>query len=97
MFVEQRKVVGATCLNASSPVIARRRFDYCIVDEASQITLPICLGPLRYAQTFVLVRQRTYYQPVTMNPLAFVCRAARVAFVLTHLYERWAITTNCRR
>ena len=49
-------MVGATCLNSQHPVIARRRFDYCIVDEASQITLPICLGPLRNADVFVLVR-----------------------------------------
>lgn len=37
------------------PLFSVTKFDYCIVDEASQITQPVCLGPLRFADTFVLV------------------------------------------
>lgn len=56
----------------------RRKFDYCIVDEASQITLPVCLGPLRFADVFVLVGDHYQLPPlvsffiflfVTMLPL----------------------------
>lgn len=47
-----------------SPIFIRRRFDYCIVDEASQITLPTCLGPLRFADTFVLVGDHFQLPPI---------------------------------
>lgn len=48
----------------------RRHFDYCIVDEASQITLPACLGPLRFADTFVLVGDHHQLPPLVKNPIA---------------------------
>lgn len=38
--------VACTCLGTNSPLLARRTFDVCIVDEASQITLPATLGAL---------------------------------------------------
>ena len=55
-----------------SPLFAKRRFDYCIVDEASQVTLPVCLGPLQYADVFVLVGD--HYQ---LPPLVRCCAACR--------------------
>lgn len=53
-----------------SPLFFRRKFDYCIVDEASQITLPTCLGPLRLADTFVLVGDHFQLPPIVRNPEA---------------------------
>jgi DNA replication ATP-dependent helicase Dna2 len=47
--------VATTCLGIQHAIFSKKRFDYCIVDEASQITQPVCLGPLRYADIFVLV------------------------------------------
>ena len=47
-----------------SPLFFKRKFDVCIVDEASQITLPVCLGPLRCAETFVLVGDHYQLPPV---------------------------------
>jgi superfamily I DNA and/or RNA helicase len=47
-----------------SELFSRRVFDYCIVDEASQITLPTCLGPLRFAQKFVLVGDHYQLPPL---------------------------------
>lgn len=56
-----------------SPLFARRYFDYCIVDEASQVTLPTCLGPLRYADRFVLVGDHFQLPPlVNIINFAFV-------------------------
>ncbi|KAJ3091268.1 Tripartite DNA replication factor [Quaeritorhiza haematococci] len=60
-FYESKMVVATTCLGI------KQYFDYCIVDEASQLTLPVCLGPLRYADRFVLVGD--HYQ---LPPLAVV-------------------------
>ncbi|KAF7299539.1 DNA replication helicase [Mycena chlorophos] len=60
-------VVATTCLSVDHALFSRRKFDYCIVDEASQITLPSCLGPLRFAQTFVLVGDHHQLPPLVRN------------------------------
>jgi len=51
----------------TSFIFNKRRFDYCIVDEASQITLPACLGPLRYADRFVLVGDHYQLPPLVRS------------------------------
>ncbi|EGX93313.1 DNA replication helicase Dna2, putative [Cordyceps militaris CM01] len=63
-------VVATTCLGINHPVFQERAFDYCIVDEASQITLPICAGPIRMARTFVLVGDHNQLPPVVKNETA---------------------------
>ncbi|OWZ77552.1 DNA replication ATP-dependent helicase Dna2 [Cryptococcus neoformans Bt85] len=60
-------VVAATCLAIDHPLFFRRRFDYCIVDEASQITLPTCIGPLRMADKFVLVGDHYQLPPIVRH------------------------------
>lgn len=54
----------------NSPLFSRRKFDYCIVDEASQITLPTCLGPLRFAEKFVLVGDHYQLPPLVRSRAA---------------------------
>ncbi|KAI9674760.1 MAG: Tripartite DNA replication factor [Caeruleum heppii] len=61
------KVVATTCLGINHPIFNERIFDYCIVDEASQITLPVCLGPIRMAKTFVLVGDHNQLPPLVQN------------------------------
>ncbi len=60
-------VVATTCLTIGHPLFNRRVFDYCIVDEASQITLPVCLGPIRMAQKFILVGDHYQLPPLVQN------------------------------
>lgn len=48
----------------------RKRFDYCIVDEASQLTLPACVGALRLAQSFVLVGDHYQLPPLVRSRAA---------------------------
>ncbi|KAI9801004.1 MAG: hypothetical protein M1825_003538 [Sarcosagium campestre] len=60
-------VVATTCLGVNHAVFRERIFDYCIVDEASQITLPVCLGPIRMAQKFVLVGDHNQLPPLVQN------------------------------
>lgn len=48
-------------------LLQKREFDYCIIDEASQITLPTCIGPLRYAKRFVLVGDVYQLPPIVRN------------------------------
>ena len=61
------KVVATTCLGINQPIFHSRIFDYCIVDEASQITLPVCLGPIRMARTFILVGDHYQLPPLVQN------------------------------
>ncbi|KAI6784248.1 DNA replication ATP-dependent helicase/nuclease-like protein [Emericellopsis cladophorae] len=60
-------VVATTCLGINHHIFQKRAFDYCIVDEASQITLPICAGPIRMARTFILVGDHNQLPPVVRN------------------------------
>lgn len=70
-IVSRAGVVGATCLSAAnSPLLQRRTFDVCIVDEAGQITQPVCIGPLRKARSFVLVGDENQLAPLVRNSLA---------------------------
>ncbi|KAG0212718.1 Tripartite DNA replication factor [Mortierella sp. GBA30] len=69
-FYGRCQVVGTTCLGIGDPLFTKKRFDYCIVDEASQITLPACLGPIRYADVFVLVGDHNQLPPLVKNPEA---------------------------
>ncbi|PIO30659.1 hypothetical protein AB205_0114900 [Aquarana catesbeiana] len=60
-------VVGTTCMGVNHPIFTRRRFDFCIVDEASQISQPICLGPLFFADRFVLVGDHQQLPPLVQS------------------------------
>ena len=62
-----RPVVATTCLGINHPIFNQKIFDYCIVDEASQITLPVCLGPIRMARTFILVGDHYQLPPLVQN------------------------------
>uniref|UniRef100_A0A7N8WXX0 DNA replication ATP-dependent helicase/nuclease n=1 Tax=Mastacembelus armatus TaxID=205130 RepID=A0A7N8WXX0_9TELE len=59
--------MGTTCMGINHPIFTRRQFDFCIVDEASQISQPICLGPLLYAKRFVLVGDHQQLPPIVQN------------------------------
>ncbi|CAK9435366.1 uncharacterized protein LODBEIA_P00930 [Lodderomyces beijingensis] len=62
-------VVAATCLSIRDPCFSiRTEFDYCIIDEASQITLPISLGPIQLAKKFVLVGDHYQLPPLVLHP-----------------------------
>lgn len=62
--------VGCTALGADNPLLKGRVFDACIVDEAGQITLPTCIGPLLKARTFTLVGDHNQLPPLVQNKTA---------------------------
>ena len=68
-LVSNARIVGATCLGAAtSPLLQARRFDVCIVDEAGQITLPTCLGPLhKVISSFVLIGDENQLPPLVRS------------------------------
>ncbi|KAK4547339.1 hypothetical protein LTR36_000995 [Oleoguttula mirabilis] len=64
------RIVATTCMGTNHAVFGRRAFDVCIVDEASQITLPTALGPLLHARRFVLVGDHYQLPPLVQNRVA---------------------------
>ncbi|SCU81547.1 LAME_0B07602g1_1 [Lachancea meyersii CBS 8951] len=71
-ITESAPVVATTCLNIYDTLLTvrRRDFDYVIVDEASQLSLPMCLGPLKFAPKFVLVGDHYQLPPLVKNEAA---------------------------
>uniref|UniRef100_A0A453CXH4 DNA replication ATP-dependent helicase/nuclease n=1 Tax=Aegilops tauschii subsp. strangulata TaxID=200361 RepID=A0A453CXH4_AEGTS len=65
--MEQVQVVGVTCLGVYHPLLAHKKFDTCIMDEAGQITLPVSLGPLMLATKFVLVGDHYQLPPLIQS------------------------------
>uniref|UniRef100_A0A5B7AJ85 DNA helicase n=2 Tax=Davidia involucrata TaxID=16924 RepID=A0A5B7AJ85_DAVIN len=65
--LDQVKVVAVTCLGITSPLLANKRFDVCIMDEAGQTTLPVSLGPLMFASIFVLVGDHYQLPPLVQS------------------------------
>ncbi|KAM7277423.1 hypothetical protein ACFE04_019289 [Oxalis oulophora] len=61
------KVVAVTCSGITSPLLANKRFDVCIMDEAGQTTLPVSLGPLMFASMFVLVGDHYQLPPLVKS------------------------------
>ncbi|KAK4414336.1 DNA replication ATP-dependent helicase/nuclease JHS1 [Sesamum alatum] len=68
--LDKINVVAVTCLGITSPLLTSKRFDICIMDEAGQITLPVCLGPLMFASKFVLVGDHYQLPPLVQSPEA---------------------------
>ncbi|GAA5923588.1 hypothetical protein JCM1841_001292 [Sporobolomyces salmonicolor] len=76
------QIVATTCLGINEPIFTKRHFDVCIVDEASQVTLPTCLGPLRFADKFILVGDHHQLPPLVRN------HAARTGGLDVSLFKR---------
>ena len=65
-----QSIVASTCHSMTHPLFKHRHFDYCVIDEASQIHLPLCLGPLYHSNTFVLVGDDHQLPPLVQSPSA---------------------------
>ncbi|KAM9232983.1 DNA replication ATP-dependent helicase/nuclease DNA2 [Leptosomus discolor] len=60
-------VVATSCMGINHPIFVRKQFDFCIVDEASQISQLTCLGPLFCSKRFVLVGDHEQLPPLVLN------------------------------
>ncbi|KFQ97694.1 DNA replication ATP-dependent helicase/nuclease DNA2, partial [Nipponia nippon] len=60
-------VVATSCMGVNHPIFIQKQFDFCIVDEASQISQLICLGPLFCSKRFVLVGDHQQLPPLVLN------------------------------
>ena len=60
-------IVATSCLGTNHPMFSHRTFDVCIIDEASQVLQPACLGPLFSCKRFVLVGDSKQLPPVVQS------------------------------
>jgi DNA replication ATP-dependent helicase Dna2 len=90
-LVESEPLVAVTCLGVHHPLLARRRFDVCVVDEASQLTQPAIVGALLCADRFVLVGDHQQLPPVVRNAEARL--AGLDVSLFRVLSERYASAT----
>ncbi|AGO12143.1 AaceriAEL218Wp [[Ashbya] aceris (nom. inval.)] len=70
--VDELQVIATTCLGVNDSLLALRtkNFDYVILDEASQVSLPTALGPIRYGDRFILVGDHYQLPPLVRNHIA---------------------------
>lgn len=70
--INSSPVLGITCLAASNHALlaAVPPFDWCIIDEASQVTVPTVLGPLLRARRFLLVGDHYQLPPLVKSAAA---------------------------
>lgn len=64
LLYNQHDIVAVTCLGSAHSLLSQRKFDYCLVDEATQIFQPTVIRPLLSASKFILVGD-----PAQLSPL----------------------------
>ncbi|XP_026669989.1 DNA replication ATP-dependent helicase/nuclease DNA2 [Ceratina calcarata] len=62
-----KDIVATTCYGASHPLLKRRTFDFCLVDESTQALQSTVLRPLYSAKKFVLVGDPDQLPPIVRN------------------------------
>ena len=67
-----KRIVACTCLGVSEIALLgaqfnTKRFDYCIIDEAGQVTQTVALGPILASDKFVLVGDHHQLEPLVVN------------------------------
>ena len=69
-LLSDRRVVATSSLSLGHVLLSKRTFDVCIIDEAGQVTEPVCIGPMRFADRFVLVGDHYQLPPLVTEPRA---------------------------
>lgn len=70
-IIDETQIVASTCLGMTDIIFGMgKRFDYCIVDEASQVPLPVVLGPISFSDKFILVGDHYQLPPLVLHPEA---------------------------
>lgn len=73
-IIDNIPVVATTCLGIKDTLFSMRSkdFDYVIIDEASQVSLPVALGPIRFGNKFIMVGDHFQLPPLVKSEAARV-------------------------
>ena len=69
-LLEGARIVCATTTGLDRQLLGRRRFEWCVLDEASQSTEPGAWAPLLYARRLVLAGDHCQLPPTVISPEA---------------------------
>lgn len=69
-FLKQKQLYFTTCLSLRNPLLSKIKFDYVIVDEASQTLEPILLESLFFSSKFVLIGDYFQLSPLVKSPVS---------------------------
>lgn len=75
--LEDTRVVGTTCLQMSSSLLGSLHFDYCIVDEASQVVI---LYTLLHMFMYNVQKVYVHVHASTYGPLLAQCLLLIVSY-----------------
>lgn len=64
---KEYQIIAVTCLGSGHALLAQRTFDYCLVDEATQIYQPTVIRPLFSADRFILVGDPDQLAPLVKS------------------------------
>lgn len=64
LAVQGVTVFASTCYACNNPFIASHQFDVCVIDEASQISMPVVIGPLLRCKKYILVGDHYQLPPI---------------------------------
>lgn len=65
-----RPIVAVTCSGLSHWLFCRRRFDYCIIDDAADISLASSIGPIQFADKFILAGDSIHFDESLLERLS---------------------------
>lgn len=66
-YLDSKQLFAVTCLASANIILSNRKFDTCIIDEASQALEPAALGPINLAQKFILFGDHHQLQPLVKS------------------------------
>jgi len=71
-MINETSLVATTCLGINDLLFSYKEkdFDYVILDEASQVSMPVALGPLRFGEKFIMVGDHNQLPPLVKNESA---------------------------
>lgn len=71
-MINDTSLVATTCLGINDLLFTYKEtdFDYVILDEASQVSMPVALGPLRFGEKFIMVGDHNQLPPLVKNERA---------------------------
>lgn len=91
--LQKPSIVGVTCLGAGHALFQHRKFDYCIVDEATQVLQPTVLRSLSHCSKFILVGDPEQLPPLLRSREARARGADETLFQRLDCEEATAVLT----
>ena len=85
--------MAVTCYGATHSHLSRRKFDFCIIDESTQVLQPTILRPLFSASKFVLVGDPEQLPPIARNNTARYS-LFNIFFVFFEFHKYYFISIN---